>query len=60
MMISRLVINLRKVNEQETNVSEPMTRATILFAPNPELPVRTQTQVSGLHSSEMAFSSDIR
>jgi len=60
MMISRLVMNLRKVNEQETNGPELMTGATVLFAPNPELPVRTQTRVSGLYPSEMAPLSDIR
>ena len=50
MMISRLVINLRKVDDRETNGPEPMTGPTVVFAPNPELPVCTQTQVSGLHS----------
>jgi len=56
-MISRLVLNLRKMSDRGTNISEPVSRTTILFAPNPELPVRTQTQVS---ISVMAFGSDIQ
>jgi len=60
MMVSRLVLNLRKVNDRETYASEPMTGATVVFAPNPELSVRTQTRVSGLNSSEMAPPPGIR
>jgi len=60
MMISRLALNLRKVGDRETNMLEWMSRTTVLFAPNPELPVRTQTQVTSSRSSEMGFPSDIR
>jgi len=37
MMVSRLVLSLREVNDRDMNVSERTTRPTVFFAPNPEL-----------------------
>jgi len=59
MMISRLVMNLRKVNDRERNLLQPMGRGALLFAPSPEIPLNVLNQVSDLRSSGTAFSFDI-
>ena len=62
MMISRLVLSIRKVNNQRTGVMEWVSRP-IVFAPNYELPVHTQSTQPhmdslGFSSSEASFSRD--
>ena len=61
MMISRLVLSLRKVNNQTKDTSEWMSRS-LSFAPNCELSARIQSQVErpGPHSGGTTFSSDFR
>ena len=60
-MVSRLVISIRKVNDQKTSVSERISHP-LVFAPNYELPVRTQTQVGSpdLYPSGGYFPDDVR